>query len=75
MEFKVARSKPATIEIHLDTPDGKLLASCSMSGGVSESAFAVFSCNLPILDETQSLCLVFKGKGKQIIQLDSFLIE
>lgn len=72
IEFKIARNKSTSIEIREDSPQGKLLASCRVEAGKSAKGFESISCNLPEMDDRQTLCLVFKGTGKQLIQLDAF---
>lgn len=75
IEFQVARNKAATIEIRKDSPEGELMASCKVKAIKSATGFESIRCNLPKLEDKQNLCLVFKGNGKQIIQIDSFSLK
>jgi hypothetical protein len=72
IEFKVTVDKATTIETHKDSPDGELLASCKVKPAKSVTGFETIGCNLPQLDDKQSLCFVFKGKGKSLVQFESF---
>ena len=75
IEFHVARNKPTTIEIHKDSPEGELMASCQVKAAKSATGFESIRCDLPKMDDTQSLCFVFKGKRKNSLKLDSFLFK
>lgn len=75
IEFNVARNQQATIEIRKNSPEGELLASCKVEAKKTAAGFESISCKLSKMADKQNLCLVFKGKGKQIIQLDSFSLK
>ncbi len=70
--FKIAKNCSGTIEIHKDSPSGELLASCPIAGAKTNTVFDTVGCKLPQMIDKQCLCLVFKGKGKRLCQLDSF---
>jgi hypothetical protein len=56
------------IEIRQNSPDGKLITTCSLknkNGGNS------FEFEIPPLSETENLCFVFRGKEKDLLKLDS----
>jgi hypothetical protein len=70
IEFTLVPNKNTTIEIRQNSPEGKLLASCEIPKG-SKSEKTV-NCNLPPMSDKVTLCFVFIGEGKQLLQLDSF---
>lgn len=73
--FKANAGTPVTIEIRKNSQKGELIASCNLAGKSVSSGFDNFSCSLPHLSDKQSFCFVFKGRGKQLLQLDSFKFE
>ncbi len=75
IEFKVEANKPAIIEIRRDSPEGELINTCKLAGKKSSGVAQTFSCKLPEMKEEQSLCIVFKGKGKQLLKLDLFKFD
>jgi len=75
IELQVAKNKKAAIEIRKDSPKGELMAICKVDEVKSAKGFETIRCNLPQMGDKQNLCLVFKGKGKQIIQIDSFTLK
>lgn len=72
IEFRVLRNKTVTIEIRKKTPEGELLASCKVNAAKSATGFESIGCSLPKMDDKLDLCFVFKGKGKNLVQFDSF---
>ena len=70
--FNLKKNIPLTVEIHKDTPKGDMIASYKINGGNPDDKYEKVSCKLPKMNDKQSLSLVFKGKGKQLFQLDSF---
>lgn len=59
------------IEIRRGGPDGDLLAACQVARHRSGQK-ADLRYELKDLSEEESLCIVFKGKGKQLCELNSF---
>lgn len=74
IEFTLMCLKNATIEIRENSPIGKLLSTCQVQKN-SSNAFEKVTCSLPPLNNCENLCFVFKGEGKQLIQLDSFELK
>ncbi len=72
IELKLAVKSDATIEIRKDSSNGKLLATCKLSGNNNTKEFENITCNLPKMDDKQSLCFVFKGSGDQLVVFDAF---
>jgi arabinoxylan arabinofuranohydrolase len=70
IQFKTKDLKNVTIEIHKDSPDGELVASYDLKGngkGIKSHEF-----DFPKRESSMSLCLVFKGKEKNLLVFDSF---
>ena len=72
IEFKAIANSSVTIEIRNNSPEGELLATINMKPSKSATGFENIRCNLPKMADNQNLCFVFKGKGKNLIQFDSF---
>lgn len=70
VEFNVAPKRDAMIEIRQASPAGALLATCRVPSGGGASV--TVGCALPALADKESLCLVFKGEGEELMHLDSF---
>ncbi|MBK0383701.1 family 43 glycosylhydrolase [Pedobacter sp. SD-b] len=66
----VRAKKNITIEIRRNTPNGELLGVCDTIGLLETQTNVV--AKLPFLGESESICLVFRGKGIDLLQLDSF---
>jgi len=75
VEFRVTGNKTAKIEIRKDSPEGEILAICKVNASKSASGFESIPCHLPKMEDKQSLCLVFKGNGRRLIQIDSFSMK
>ncbi len=71
ISFKLNSTKKASIEIRRGSPQGELLGVCKVPASASAHLEQV-SVILPSLGRKEDLCLVFRGKGKQQIQFDSF---
>ncbi len=69
-EFKAVPNKDAIVEIRKKSPDGTLLASCNISK--KSKGMETFSCDIPSLADEETLCLVFVGKGDDLLRIDSF---
>jgi len=74
IEITMMANKRTTLEIHQDSPEGPLLGKCKISA-MTASVFEKIVCKLPEHEEKESLCFVFKGKGKQLCQIDSFSVH
>jgi hypothetical protein len=61
-----------TIEIREASPKGKLLGKCKISNTGGWHRYKTFSCKLKIKSEETDICLVFKGKGSELMRLDWF---
>ncbi len=71
IEFRVKANKKTTIEIRKDSPQGEMLTVCDIAAD-KNAVFENISVDIPLLNNKQSLCFVFKGKGKNLLQFDSF---
>ncbi len=71
IEFKVLARKKALIEIRSGTPQGNLIATCKISKAHIGS-WSKVTCDISSILAVENLCLVFKGKGKDLLQVDSF---
>ena len=71
IEFSLLANKNVTIEIHENTAEGKLLASCKINTGNSEG-MEKMEFDISQLKEKQSLCFVFKGVENNLLVMDSF---
>lgn len=63
-------SKSATIEVRRGSPKGELLGTSKLTP--SSIKFNQISAEIPFLGENEDLCLVFKGVGESLLQIDSF---
>ena len=70
IEFSVRKNSQATIEIRKNSPEGEFVAACKFDGKKQSDTFESVIFNLPEMPEKQSLCLVFRGKGKDLMELD-----
>ena len=70
MEFSLIPNEEARIQIHKNSPEGKLLANCVINP--ASKSKKTFVCDMPPLPDTETLCFVFVGKGKRLLQFDSF---
>ena len=75
IEFKILANTASIIEIRKDSPNGALLAQCKIGTRNISGTYENISCNLPKMNTKQNLCFVFKGKGKKLFLLDSFLFK
>ncbi len=75
IEFRVLKSKSSIIEIRSKSNDGILLAKCKIAGKKTGGNFENISVSITDPGDTQSLCFVFKGEGKELFKLDSFSIK
>lgn len=67
-------SDGAIIEIRENNPAGRLLGSCMVNytGFDSWRGYRIFQCPLKDTKEEMNLCMVFKGTGKQLLNLEWF---
>lgn len=70
IEFSVIPTEEVTIQIYQNSPEGKLLASCEIAP--ADTTKKNFVCDLPAMSDTETLCFVFVGKDKQLMQFGSF---
>lgn len=73
IELNVVANKKATIEIHQNSPKGKLLSSCKFAS--TENSKETVVCDLPSMFDKETLCFVFVGKDTNLMQLDSFTFK
>jgi arabinoxylan arabinofuranohydrolase len=70
IEINATLQKNAQIEIHENTPDGKILATFNL--GKKNMEQKSISFDFPGVQEKLNLCFVFKGKGNELLRFDSF---
>jgi arabinoxylan arabinofuranohydrolase len=70
IEINATLQKNAQIEIHENTPDGKILATFNL--GKKNMEQKSISFDFPSVQEKLNLCFVFKGKGNELLRFDSF---
>ena len=72
ISFSVAAGNSAggTIEIHADSPQGKLLGSCQVASTGGWGQFKTISCPLTNSAGTVSVCLTFNGGPEECLRLD-----
>ncbi len=75
IQCKVVANTASSIEIRKDSPKGELIALCKLGATNLSGTYENISCHLPKMKDKQSLCFVFKGKGKQLLLFDSFLFK
>lgn len=75
IECKISANAAGSIEIRKDSPKGELIAKCELRKTKSSGTYENKTYNLPKMNDKQSLCFVFKGKGKQLFLFDSFLFK
>lgn len=73
--FRLFNTGPGSIEIRNGSPPGELIASYFIKRTPPQSELQDFSFNLPEMENTMSLCLIFKGKGLDSFKLDSFFFK
>lgn len=61
-----------TIEIHNNSPEGKILASYKLEKLAGENSSDLYEFDLPVQESAASLCFVFRGKKKNLLVFDSF---
>ncbi|MGD9201527.1 MAG: glycoside hydrolase family 43 protein [Chitinispirillia bacterium] len=57
-------SDGGTVEVHLDKPDGKLVASCTVSKTGGWKTWKTFSCDVTGLSGVHNIYFVFKGSNE-----------
>lgn len=72
IEFSVKMNCPAVIEIRKNSPEGELITTRKLAENKPSRAFETVNCTIPEMDAVQSLCFVFRGKGKDLLELDGF---
>lgn len=72
IEFKVTVLKEVTIEIHHDSPEGKIPASYKLNKPKGKTSSNLYEFNFPAQEGAKSLCFVFKGEKKDLLIFDSF---
>ena len=72
IEMNITVSEHLKIEIHENTPEGKILATYNLEKqNLRESKSFDFSATKDKLN----LCFVFKGKGDDLLRFDSFSFQ
>ena len=72
IEFKVTVLKEVTIEIHHDSPEGKIPAAYKLNKPKGKTSSNLYEFNFPVQESAKSLCFVFKGEKKDLLIFDSF---
>ena len=70
--FRASSPGRAVIEVHENTPTGRLLGTCAVDGTGSFTKYGDFPCRLSNSADTVNLCLVFRGTGDDLLHLDWF---
>jgi hypothetical protein len=65
----------ATIEVHLDKPEGKLIGSCKIEAMQNEVAFSIHSIAVQSVTGNHAVVLVFKAANTQEKQIDLMNLE
>ena len=60
------------IALHLDSPTGKLVGTCTVTGTEGWTEWKEFSCDVSGASGTHTLYMVFKGDDGFLINIDSF---
>ncbi|MBQ9905625.1 MAG: glycoside hydrolase N-terminal domain-containing protein [Oscillospiraceae bacterium] len=61
------------IALHLDSPTGKLIGTCNVSGTEGWTTFRSFDCDVSGASGTHTLYLVFEGDDGFLMNVDSFI--
>jgi N-acetylneuraminic acid mutarotase len=69
--FNALAIKNVEIEIREGSPSGKKIATYSIAKSTEQHS-SQYKFDFPELSGKQSLCFVFKGKGKDLLELDSY---
>lgn len=74
LSFQVSSANPkgGTIEVRQGSVNGKLLGSCEVPCTGSWTSYKSITCKLSKTETITDLYLIFKGKGAELIRLDSF---
>jgi hypothetical protein len=67
--FGVLVHEDSKIEIRKNNPEGTLITTCTMT---KEEKKGWYEFVLPQLNDTENLCFVFRGKIKNLLELDAF---
>ncbi len=65
----------ACMEIRFASPEGELLVSQKLERSASDQDLIEISIELPELEDTTSLCFVFRGKKDNLLELESFIFK
>jgi len=71
LQINASNVGKATMEVHKDGPNGKLLATCSLSKENTKGR-NYYEFNITKPEELQNLCFVFRGKGMNLLEFDTF---
>jgi len=69
--LKVTALQDVDVEIHFDSPEGEILASYKLKKQKG-SASVLYEFDFPAQKGDKNLCLVLKGKTKNLLTIDSF---
>lgn len=72
IEFKATDLQDVTVEIHLDSPEGEILASYKLYKQKGKNRSNLYEFDFPAQEGAASLCFVFKGEKKNLLIFDSF---
>lgn len=70
IEFILKANNDAIIEIRRNSPSGALLSAIELKPSLN--GFEKVRCALPALAAKESICMVFKGGGKDMLEIDAF---
>lgn len=70
--FKIASEQGGVIEIRADSKDGKIIGTCQISSTGGFTQYKDFVCELRNHSVATGIYLIFKGKGEDLLHLDSF---
>ncbi len=70
MKLDICMAKKCTIELRLDNPDGKLISEVKIDT-IKEEGIVIES-PLSTVNDVENLCIVFKGKGADLCELNAF---
>jgi len=71
-QVKTSGTKSGTIEIRIDSPNGKLIGNCKVEPAKN---YSITSCPINKLDGDHAIYLVFKGEGDHLFDVDWFVFK
>ncbi len=70
--MKATVLQDVTVEIHHDSPEGKILASYHLKRDMPQNSSDVYSFDFPPQEGAANLCFVFRGRKDKLLAFDSF---